>query len=540
MIQIYNIAALILSLGITAAALIYMIRKRQQELHVPAFYAAGTVIFAGIGIFLRFYKLGLYPYGLQQDEASIGYDAFCLANYGIDRNGYPNPVYPITWGSGGGSPMLIWMNTLTTRLFGVHPFSIRIIPAVFGALTLCLFIFYLFRLCGIRAAFFGAMVFASAPWHIILSRWSLDSNIMPFWEILILILYTEALRKPAGNSFLLYSAAVLSGISLYSYGSATGVVPLFLIFTSIYSLVRRRVRFSQVVISVVLFALVSAPLAAFYLINFLHLPEIRTAWLSIPALTSQHSSVFLNPSSALLPQLRHNLMDLLRNLTIGELSEDALWNYVPGYGSLYRFTFPVSLGIGVPVLLYRVFGGKDSEKQRCLTHLSEDTAGRGQADFLPSAADIRASYAPLLFMLLASILFCLLIRQDTNRSVFLYLPLLVCLALGLDKIAECRTSLGIAASAFLLAGLILFARDYFGSYYENLAGANFMPGYGDAIQYAYNLRQAMLEDKGHFASAALPADSAAAGSAPAIPIYSTYESVASPYMSALYYCAYDP
>ncbi|MBQ9321022.1 MAG: hypothetical protein IJ239_01485 [Eubacterium sp.] len=186
-----------------------------------------------------------------------------------------------------------------------------------------------------------------------------------------------------------------------------------------------------------------------------------------------------------------------------------------------------------------MFGGKDTEKHRCLTKPSEDTADCCQNDLLPSAADIRASYAPLLFMLLASILFCLLIRQDTNRSVFLYLPLLVCLSLGLDKITECRTSLGIAASAVLLTGLILFARDYFGSYYENLAGANFMPGYGDAIQYAYHLRREMLGDKGHIASAAQPEDSAA-GSAPAIPIYSTYESVASPYMSALYYCAYDP
>ena len=168
LIHYYNPPAFVFFVLIASAAFFLMCRKRHFEKRTnhllssvnggsaslsPKLYLTGIILFTLLGFFLRFYKLGLYPYGLQQDEASIGYDAFCLANYGIDRNGYPNPIYPITWGSGGGSPMLIWMNTLTTRLFGVHPFSIRIIPAVFGALTLCLFIFYLSRLCGIRAAF---------------------------------------------------------------------------------------------------------------------------------------------------------------------------------------------------------------------------------------------------------------------------------------------------------------------------------------------------------------------------------------------------
>ena len=88
---------------------------------------------------LRFYQLGSIPLGLQQDEASIGYEAYILAKYGIDRNGYTWPVYPITWGCGGGSPLLIYLNVLSIRLFGTGIVKLRMIPATCGVLTVLFF-----------------------------------------------------------------------------------------------------------------------------------------------------------------------------------------------------------------------------------------------------------------------------------------------------------------------------------------------------------------------------------------------------------------
>ena len=105
----YIATAACILLGVAAVCCYFRKNKRTS----PGISDATTYfIFALIMIaacLLRLYKLGDIPYGLQQDEASIGYDAFCLANYGIDRNGYHWPVYPITWGCGGGSPLLIYM-----------------------------------------------------------------------------------------------------------------------------------------------------------------------------------------------------------------------------------------------------------------------------------------------------------------------------------------------------------------------------------------------------------------------------------------------
>ncbi|MBR5115792.1 MAG: hypothetical protein IK096_01885, partial [Lachnospiraceae bacterium] len=91
------------------------------------------------GAALRFVRLGAIPAGLNQDEASIGYDAWTLLHYGVDRNGYRLPVYPITWGSGGGSPLMIYLAVLSTALFGRNVASLRFFPAFLGSLTIALF-----------------------------------------------------------------------------------------------------------------------------------------------------------------------------------------------------------------------------------------------------------------------------------------------------------------------------------------------------------------------------------------------------------------
>ena len=49
---------------------------------------------------VRLVLFGSHPAGLNQDEASIGYEAWSVLHYGIDRNGLSVPVHFIAWGSG--------------------------------------------------------------------------------------------------------------------------------------------------------------------------------------------------------------------------------------------------------------------------------------------------------------------------------------------------------------------------------------------------------------------------------------------------------
>lgn len=64
---------------------------------------AGNAVFLlliAAGAAVRLALLGAIPYGLNADEASAGYDAWALSEYGIDRHGYRYPIHFVAWGSG--------------------------------------------------------------------------------------------------------------------------------------------------------------------------------------------------------------------------------------------------------------------------------------------------------------------------------------------------------------------------------------------------------------------------------------------------------
>ena len=86
---------------------------------------------------LRLIALSDLPAGMNQDEASIGYDSWAIANYGVDRNGYHNPVYPVAWGAGH-DPFYMYAASLFIKLFGNSLFVYRLPQALHLAVQVLL------------------------------------------------------------------------------------------------------------------------------------------------------------------------------------------------------------------------------------------------------------------------------------------------------------------------------------------------------------------------------------------------------------------
>ena len=593
LIDYYNIIATVLELGIVAAALCLCKRAGNADgpgregrnsgaptcgrraaarcgrtsgswLQDKRYWIAVCAVIA-LGAFLRMWNLVGLPDGLQQDEASIGYEAYCLANYGIDRNGYHWPVYPITWGSGGGSPIMIYLNVITTKLFGSSVWSIRIVPAFLGTATLVLFFAVLLRGFGRKTALAGLVILCITPWHIILSRWSLDSNTTPFWQMLATFFFVLAVTggkrggetgqvqsgaaRPAktagkndfavrtkGQTALLLFAAFWFGVCMYSYGSANVVVPVTLLLLSIWGIRHRAFGWAQLAGCFAVFLVTCVPLAIFYAVNFLGLPEIALDWISFPKFTASHfSSVFLAWDASLPENLLSNVKGLLQTLTVG-FTDEVSWNAMEGYWTLYLFTWPV-LFAGMAWCSRK--GWRDRKtvcRRRSEDMLQGRSAGGGAA--VSSRQDDRtdaasAVNAVMMAELAAALLFTLFIQQDINREVLLFLPLVYCLVMGLRWIyragngAAGGSLLAWVALGLILIGAVSFCKDYYGGKYNEYAATDFMPGYGEAIVYADELAGELDEAAG--------ADKDTDGAK----VYSTYDLVASPFMLTLYYTKYD-
>ena len=97
--------------------------------------AAGLML---LGALARLLFLSQYPAGLNQDEASAGYEAFCLLTTGADRFGNPWPVLFPSWGSGQ-NVLYSYLTVPFVALFGLSEWSIRLTAALFGTLTLPVF-----------------------------------------------------------------------------------------------------------------------------------------------------------------------------------------------------------------------------------------------------------------------------------------------------------------------------------------------------------------------------------------------------------------
>lgn len=132
-----------------------------------------------LGAVIRTLYLGSIPAGLNQDEASIGYDAYAILHYGIDRNGIHLPIHLIAWGSGQNA-LYAYLSMPFILLFGLTPMSVRAVSLIMGLLGMIVFYLIAKQLFVSKAAGIAAMFFiAINPWHIMMSRWALSPIYFP-------------------------------------------------------------------------------------------------------------------------------------------------------------------------------------------------------------------------------------------------------------------------------------------------------------------------------------------------------------------------
>ena len=179
----------------------------ERNRHLLAFWA---ILALGLGV--RLWRFGAVPEGINQDEAFAGYEAFCLLRDGMDTVGCRFPVYLTAWGSG--------MNALESYLmlpfvamFGLKTWVVRLPQLLTGLLSLPAAYGVARRARGERQALVTMLLLAICPWHVLLCRWGLESNLAP--GFLLFGLYFFILALEDSRFFLL--CGLFTGLSLYAY-----------------------------------------------------------------------------------------------------------------------------------------------------------------------------------------------------------------------------------------------------------------------------------------------------------------------------------
>lgn len=240
----------------------------------------GLVLVLLLAAAARLIRLGTLPGGTYTDEAYGAYLAYGLLTEGMDDYGIRFPVYFIAWGSGMNA-LYPYIGALFFRLFGVSltvyrlPQALTGIAAVFALYVLCR------ELWNTETALLAALLLAVNPWHIMMCRFGLESNLAPNLFLVGLMFLALGLKRRKGC---LLAAAVCFGLTLYAYAICWIFLPTFLLLCLVFCYRWLPDRKTTLLFCGILFVL-AVPLFLFLGVNLELIPEIRTSFFSVPKLT---------------------------------------------------------------------------------------------------------------------------------------------------------------------------------------------------------------------------------------------------------------
>lgn len=292
-----------------------------------------------LGFIARIWALYTLPPGLNQDEASIGYEAFSILHFGVDRNGLAYPVFLISWGSGQNA-LYAYMIMPFISALGLSPFSVRLPMALMGTITIAATATYVKTIAGRRASVASVVFLALSPWHIMMSRWGLEANALPFMFSLSLVWLSKCFGESASRAKTWQVVTgFLFGVCMYAYGTAYFTIPLFLIITVGIYVFFKKLSVSSALAIVGSFLLVSLPIIITILIGLLRLPTLHLGPISLPAMASVPRFMALTaPGGRIrLELLLQNTKDFLR--LIWTQRDLAAFSVTPPHGYIYTKFF---------------------------------------------------------------------------------------------------------------------------------------------------------------------------------------------------------
>lgn len=181
-----------------------------------------------LAFLLRFVKFTTFPAGFNADETSFGYDAYSILKTGRDQWGMAFPLVLKSFGDYK-SPLYSYLAVPFVAIFGLNEFSVRVVSVVVG--TLAVYVAYLLGNSIVNAKFtkwklpFGllpAFLLAVSPWHVMLSRAAIESNLVTLFLPLGIYLFILGLEN---TKYLTYSALSF-GLNLFTYHSGKFLTPL--------------------------------------------------------------------------------------------------------------------------------------------------------------------------------------------------------------------------------------------------------------------------------------------------------------------------
>lgn len=412
-----------------------------------------------MGAALRIFRLGSLPGGYQMDEAYSAWNAFSLYHTGIDSAGYSFPVYFEAWGHG--------MNALNSYLMlpfialcggHVNLLIIRLPQLLVSLGSLAAIYALMHKMFSCNAANWALFLAAICPWHVMMSRWGLESNLAPGFLMIGLCFFVYGLEKPP----LLLCSALSYGLSLYCYATIWPIVPVMLLLQVIYCFGWKKLHITKWLAgAVIILGLLAFPLICFLLVNTGYLSGFQMGPFSIYKMTLFRGGELAHSLQEILSNFK-NMLYLFYHQDVGRP-----YDVIMPYGFFYD-AGRLFIVIGILAVL---------------------------AGLIRSFVKREFSYTYIVTVqLVGAGIVGLLIPVNMTQINCAYLPLILCEALGViwvlsfleKQLKPLRSAACFVILAVYLCNLAGFQYKYYTEYKE-LSSAYFQQGTDEAVKTALSL-----------------------------------------------------
>ena len=282
---------------------------------------------------VRIYKISDIPYGIHIDEAGMGYDAWSLQKYHVDRWLDSFPVYLSNFGDGqsalytylcavfihflgGGAWDIVWM-----RLPGIilnlvaYIAGIQIIGKIFEE----------------KWKLFSAFLLAILPYFIMQCRFGLDCNLLV--SMLTISLFFLCISLEHRKIWLFLLTGIFYGLTYYTYVLSYIPNTLLLLLMTLYLFSKDKRLLPKLLCVWIPAGLIAFPLFLVVLINQFDLPQIEVGLITITKLVHYRGGEF----DLQLPLVLKNSGMVLSSI----LSKDYLpYNAFNKYYTMYGISIP--------------------------------------------------------------------------------------------------------------------------------------------------------------------------------------------------------
>lgn len=326
--------------------------------------------------------------------------------------------------------------------------------AIIGCISLIALYLLLRKISNKKIAIIGLTFFAICPWHIMKSRWGLESNLFP--DLILIFVYALIKGIEDKNKILYYISFMIAGITAYAYGTSYFFLPMFLIPVLIILVRKKEISIKQAIISLIIVGIISLPIILFVIINTFNLQQINLPFITIPKLevnrykeiTSIFSKDFLTTS----------LSNFTQSMKILILQTDGLpWNSIEPFGLIYIFSEVFTI-IGI------IYSFRKNEK-----------------------VNIKYNYIINIWFIVSLIL-TFICEPNINRLNIIMIPIIYYCIIGIYVTVENKKKIAIGILILYIISFILFLNTYFHQNWDKYS--TFESDLQDVITYVSD-----LEDK---------------------------------------------